>query len=66
MIVKLLISLFLAVVIVICCGTIHSTYQHCKEDRFGDGYFMMIICILPLMGNIGASTLMYYVINAQV
>jgi len=37
------------VLTVICCiGMITGIYKDCKADKFGDGYFMMILCIFPV------------------
>lgn len=60
---KILISVLMLTIVWIFFIVIHSTYEECKEDRYSDGYFMMILCVLPLTGIVGVSIFMYFIIT---
>jgi len=48
--------------IILCCiGMITGMYQDCKENRFGDGYFMMIVCVFPLALMLAVIWYLWYI-----
>ena len=48
MFITLYVYALLISIILLCIGAIIRLFFECRDNKFGDGYFMMIMAVIPL------------------